>query len=140
MKPATKNRLGLRLLGCQALGTLVGLAVVPLFGFVAGAPMTAITGSYPKDFLLVLSFAVAFNIACFAPAAIILFGFTRSVLAHPVIWCICLPGAGLAAGLIAFPPQQFGGVSCITLIPLCAVIAGVIFTIWQARSPLVHIR
>ncbi|MGZ3249788.1 MAG: hypothetical protein ACXWIW_08660 [Croceibacterium sp.] len=140
MKTATKNRLSLRLLVCQALGTLAGLMVASLFGFAVGAPMQAVTGSFIDDVLLVLLFAFLLNIPFFALAAIILFGFTRSVLAYPIIWCVCLPGGALVAALIAFPPQRYGGMFWIALIPLCALVAGVIFSIWQAKSPLAYVR
>jgi len=80
-------------------------------------------------------FGLVFGIPFYCIALLILHGATRSVLDHPLMWCVGVPAALLAAALFAFPPSKVGGIFWVALIPLCALSAGVIFYAWLRGSP-----
>jgi hypothetical protein len=137
VQSATKNQLSLRLLVCQALGTVGGLLLASLIGFLLEAPMQPMMGSYVGDALVIALVAFTLGIPFFGVAAMILFAFPKSVLEHPILWGVVFPGCLLAVALIAFPPLEYRGIFWIALIPLCALVAGLVFAYWQAKSPLV---
>jgi hypothetical protein len=131
MVPATKNRLGARLAVCQLVGTICGLA----------APSLASSGGTPKftdlwwmEMELLGVGALVFGIPAYALAVLVLHNFTRSILNHTLLWCVGLPGALLAMSLtIPSPP---GSIHWITAMTLCALLAGLMFLIWQRVRPM----
>ena len=98
------------------------------------------TGTYGGDFMTLLAIAFGFGIPFYAAAVLVLHTFTKSILAHPIIWCVATPALVLAVTPIAFPPAHYQGIFWVTLIPLCTLLTGVLFVWWQAKMPLVYVR
>lgn len=126
MLPATKNRLGARLAVCQLVGTICGLA----------ATSFSSSGETPKfiDIELLGLGALVLGIPAYALAVLVLHNFTRSILNHMLLWCIGLPGALLAMSLTLHSPP--GAVHWTTAMALSALLAGLMFLIWQRVRPM----
>lgn len=137
--PATKNRLGTRLAVCHVVGTVTGLLIASVAGQLLGAPSSPVDGSFGRDVVVVTMVALALNVPLYAATILVLHNFTKSILAHPFVWCVTIPTLMLVAALLAFPPTQHGGVIWIAVVPLCALLAGLAFAGWQVKSPMVYI-
>ena len=137
---ATKNRLGGRLAVCQAAGTVVGISIAAIVGFLLSPPTSPYTGSYGGDFTMVLAVAFMVGIPFYAAAVLVLHTFTKSILAHPFIWCVMTPAVVLAVTMAAFPPISYQGIYWVTLIAFCALLTGVFFFWWQVKIPLAYVR
>jgi len=137
---ATKSRLGSRLAVCQIAGTIAGILITSLFGFLTGPHRAPLTGSYAGDLFVVLTSALVFGIPFYAASVLVLQAFTKSILARPLLWCVGLPGLALVGAIAAFSPTEYQGVHWIVLIPLCASLAGGFFYWWQATRPLTCVR
>lgn len=136
---ATKNRLGGRLAVCQVAGTVAGLTVASIAARFLREPVPSISGMQLRDLAFFALGALAINVPFYAASVLILHAFTKSILAHPIAWCIGGTGIALVAALVAFPPIVYGGIFWIALIPLCASFAGVTFVWWQAKNPLTYV-
>jgi hypothetical protein len=131
MVPATKNRLGARLAVCQLVGTVCGLAMlVPL----SSGWTPTFTGTWSSEIRLLGVGAVGLGIPAYALAVLVLHNLTRSILNHTLLWCVGLPGVLLASSLtIPGPPHA---IHWITAMTFCALLAGVIFLVWQRLRPM----
>jgi hypothetical protein len=131
-------RLAGRLAICQILGTFAGIATGTRLSQIWAPfpPPDSLTGNGLLDLGVMLIFGLGFGIPFYCVALLILHNATRSVLDHPLIWCIGVPAILLAAALFAFPPTKVHGIFWIALIPLCALFAGAIFYVWLRESPL----
>jgi hypothetical protein len=133
MKRATKNRLGGRLAASQFLGTVAGLLITGIAG------QLMLSGSYSTaEVPQIVIGGLIFSVPFYAAAVLVLHNFAKSILANPLVWCVGIPGGVLLGCLIAFPPSK-DGVYWIDLIPFCALCSGMIFFIWQRKSPLEYV-
>ncbi|MEO5772732.1 MAG: hypothetical protein ABIQ32_01260 [Sphingomicrobium sp.] len=126
--PATKNRLGGRLAVAQLVGTVFGVLIIALAG------PEPISVSWWEGLSLLLIGALSFGIPAYALAVLVLHIFTRSILHRPFVWCIAVPGALFALSLLAPAPPN--SVHWLSAMAFCAVLAGVVFLVWQLRRPM----
>jgi len=135
-RSATVERLTARVAVSTLAGIGFGLAIAAAVNLVWGPPTASLLGSPLADLAMVAIGSVIVGAPFFAIAVLLLLYFRRSVFAHPVIWCVCIPALLLAAGLFVFPPWQIGGIFWIVLIPLCALGSGLAFLGWLKARPL----
>ena len=95
--------------------------------------------SYGSDLAAVMLFALALNIPFYAATVLVLHNFAESILARPVMWCVSIPALMLVGALLAFPPWH-QGIIWIAVIPLCAMVAGLVFVAWQIKRPMIYVR
>jgi hypothetical protein len=129
--------LAIRLALCQVFGTVAGIstgaALSPIWH---PGPYGSVFGSFWWDFGNVMLFGLAFGIPFYCAALLILHNATASILRYPFIRCLVVPVALLAVALLAFAPNEVGGILWIALIPLSAMFSGAAFYVWLRRSPL----
>jgi hypothetical protein len=131
MVPATKNRLGARLAVCQLVGTVCGLAALVLL---PSDGTTKFTDMWWTEIMILGVGALGFGIPAYALAVLVLHFLTRSILNHTLLWCVGLPGVLLAMSLmIPGPPHS---IHWVTAMAFCALLAGVIFLVWQRLRPM----
>ncbi len=82
----------------------------------------------------VLIGALVFGIPAYALAVLVLHNFTGSILRHPLVWCLGVPGALLALSLLA--PSPPNAIHWLTAIAFCAVLSGLVFLVWHRRRPM----
>ena len=88
------------------------------------------------DLLLPVSFGLAIGIPFYCAVLLLFRAASASILRHLAIWCLVIPSVLLIAALIAFPPTRIEGIFWIALIPMCALLAGILFYGWLRLSPM----
>ena len=129
-KAATKTVLGGRLAVSQLVGTVAGLVITGISSQLMFSQSVSLSG-LPQIIVGGLIFGIPF----YAAAVLVLHNFTRSILTHPVAWCLGVPSVILIGSFIAFPPVT-NGVYWVNLIPICALCTGIVFLLWLQKSPL----
>jgi hypothetical protein len=129
--------LAVRLAVCQILGTFAGVTFGSALSRIWAPPAAGnVFGNPQLDLIALFLGGIVFGIPFYCVALLILHNATDSILRRPLIWCLAIPAALVAAALLAFPPNRVGGIFWVALIPLSALFAGAVFYIWLRRSPL----
>ena len=128
--PATKSRLGGRLLVAQLVGMACGLFLVLLLPS-DPAPFTA---RWWDGYLLLIIGGLLFSIPAYAITVLVLLAFAGSILRHPFVWCIAVPVGLLALSLLI--PSRPDPIHWLTALAVCVALAGATFYAWQRLRPM----
>lgn len=128
--PATKARLGGRLAVAQMVGTACGLFLI---GLLQPDPAPFTVRWWDQMTLLFIG-GLIIALPAYAIGVLVLHAFTDSILRHPFRWCIGFPGGLLALSLLM--PSAPHTMHWLTGISLCALVAGLVFLLWQHLRPL----
>jgi hypothetical protein len=98
-------------------------------------PVRSVFGNLWGDYAVLLLGGLLIGLPFYGVALLILHNATVLILKFPLIFCVVVPALFLTAALYAFPPQRWGGIFWVALIPMSALFAGAIFYVWHWWSP-----